>query len=166
MTVRTRLSTSRALAAGAAAGAAGTTALNAVTYLDMAVRGRPTSSTPEQTVEKMAELVHVGIPGEGETRDNRVAGLGPLAGLVTGIGSGAVLGLAHAAGWRPRPATAAAVATGLALLGSNGPMTALGVTDPRTWPLSSWVSDLVPHLAYGAVAAAVVRGLVAPSAAS
>jgi hypothetical protein len=36
---------------GAAAGAAGTTALNTVTYLDMAVRGRPTSSTPEDIVE-------------------------------------------------------------------------------------------------------------------
>ena len=35
---------------GAAAGAAGTTALNVVTYLDMAVRGRPASSTPERTV--------------------------------------------------------------------------------------------------------------------
>jgi hypothetical protein len=31
---------------GAAAGAAGTTALNAVTYLDMVVRGRPASDAP------------------------------------------------------------------------------------------------------------------------
>ena len=35
---------------GAAAGAAGTTALNFLTYVDMAVRGRPASSTPEKTV--------------------------------------------------------------------------------------------------------------------
>lgn len=33
---------------GLAAGAAGTTALNAVTYLDMALRGRPASTTPEE----------------------------------------------------------------------------------------------------------------------
>jgi hypothetical protein len=33
----------KGLARGAAAGAAGTTALNAVTYLDMAVRARPAS---------------------------------------------------------------------------------------------------------------------------
>ncbi len=39
---------------GAAAGAAGTTALNAVAYLDMAVRGRPASSTPEDTVERLS----------------------------------------------------------------------------------------------------------------
>src|SRR5687768_12165873 len=73
---------------GAAAGAAGTTALNAVTYLDMAVRGRATSSTPERTVEKLAEKAHVPIPGEDETRVNRVQGLGAVTGLVAGIGVG------------------------------------------------------------------------------
>ena len=41
---------------GAAAGAAGSTALNAVTYLDMAGRGRGSSSTPEQTVQALAGL--------------------------------------------------------------------------------------------------------------
>ncbi len=75
---------------GAAAGAAGTTALNVVTYLDMAVRGRPASSTPEQTVEKLSEKAHVPVPGEGDTRQNRLQGLGPLTGLVAGIGSGVV----------------------------------------------------------------------------
>ena len=83
---------------GAAAGAAGTTALNAVTYLDMAVRGRPSSSTPEQTVERLSEVAHVPVPGEGETHDNRVSGLGPLTGLVAGVGTGVALGLARAAG--------------------------------------------------------------------
>lgn len=42
---------------GAAAGAAGATVLNAVTYLDMAVRGRPSSSTPEQLVETATDKV-------------------------------------------------------------------------------------------------------------
>jgi hypothetical protein len=149
----------RALAIGAAAGAAGSTALNAVTYLDMAVRGRPASGTPGQTVQRLSEVTHLPVPGEGESRENRVAGLGPLAGLITGVGSGVLLALARAAGWRPGLVTEAGVAAGLALLGSNGPMTALGVTDPRTWPASSWVSDVVPHLAYGAVAAGVLRGL-------
>ncbi|MGI8900330.1 MAG: hypothetical protein ACR2HA_05280 [Nocardioides sp.] len=40
------MSVGRSVLAGVAAGAAGTTALNAVTYLDMAIRGRGTSSTP------------------------------------------------------------------------------------------------------------------------
>src|SRR3954451_3347204 len=78
---------------GAAAGAAATTALNAVTYLDMAVRGRGGSSTPEQTVEELAEWAHVGIPGEGETRQHRVQGLAPLSGLVAGVGVGVLAGL-------------------------------------------------------------------------
>jgi len=88
----------RVIAIGAAAGAAGTTALNAVTYLDIAVRGRPSSDTPEQTVERLSQVAHAPVPGEGETRDNRVAGLGPLAGLVTGVGSGVLLALAAGGG--------------------------------------------------------------------
>src|SRR4029077_20508103 len=27
----------------------------------------------------------------------------------------------------------------------------LGVSDPRTWDAASWLSDIVPHLAFGAV---------------
>lgn len=66
---------------GAAAGAAGATALNAVTYLDMVLRGRPASSTPQQTVEKLSQLTHLPVPGDAETRSNRVSGLGPLTGI-------------------------------------------------------------------------------------
>jgi hypothetical protein len=69
---------------GAAAGAAGTTALNAATYLDMAVRGRGNSSAPADLAEAVAERADVEIPGEGDERDNRLAGLGPLSG--TGVG--------------------------------------------------------------------------------
>lgn len=149
----------RGVLLGAAAGAAGTTALNASTYLDMAARGRPSSSTPEQTVEALAETAHVPIPGEGDTRENRVAGLGPLTGILAGVGTGVVLGVGRAAGWRPGPVLGGLAATALAMLGSNGPMTALGVTDPRTWPASSWVADVVPHLAYGLTTAAVLEQL-------
>ena len=136
---------------GAAAGAAGTTALNAVTYLDMVGRGRGTSSTPEQTVEALAAKVHVQIPGDEERRQNRVAGLGPLTGLAAGIGIGVLAGLARAAGFRSQPLVGTALTTVGVLIGSNGPMTALGITDPRTWSATDWVSDVVPHLAYGVV---------------
>jgi hypothetical protein len=144
---------------GAAAGAAGTTALNAVTYLDMAVRGRPTSSTPEDTVEALSDKTHIPVPGEGDAHDNRVAGLGPLTGIAAGVGVGAALGAVRARGWRPGVRTGTLAATVGALLGSNGPMTLLGVTDPRTWPASSWLADIVPHLAYGAVTAVVLEHL-------
>jgi len=52
----------RGLLAGAAAGAAGTTVLNTVTYLDMAVRGRASSSTPQDTVKAMATRAGVTFP--------------------------------------------------------------------------------------------------------
>jgi hypothetical protein len=144
---------------GAAAGAAGTTALNGASYIDMVVRGRPSSSTPEKTVEKLSEKTHVPIPGENEEEQNRVSGLGPLTGLVAGVGTGALLGLARAAGWRPGIVVSAAAATFGAMLGGNGPMTVLGVTDPRTWSAKSWVVDIVPHVTYGAVTAAVLDRL-------
>ncbi len=149
----------RGVLAGAAAGAAGTTALNLITYLDMTVRGRGASSTPADTVEKLSDAVHVDVPGEGDTRDNRVSSLGALTGIASGIGIGAALGLARGLGWRPGPSAGVIAATLGALVGTNGPMTVLGVTDPRTWPLNAWVSDVVPHLGYGAVTAGVLAGL-------
>jgi hypothetical protein len=147
----------RGLAVGAAAGAAGTTALNTVTYLDMVVRARPASSTPEASVEALAKRTGVTIPGDEEARRNRVAGLGPLLGIASGIGVGVLLGVARAAGLKPGPAVGAMLAGTGALVAGNGPMTVLGVTDPRTWSATDWVSDLVPHAVYGVVAAAVLR---------
>jgi len=151
MTAHGTISTLGWVLRGAAAGAAGTTALNAVTYLDMAGRGRAASSTPELTVEKLAEKAHVPIPGDVETRQNRLQGLGPLTGLAAGIGIGVLTGLARAAGVRTRPLVGMGLITGGVLVGTNGPMTVLGITDPRTWSTTDWVSDVVPHLAYGAV---------------
>ena len=144
---------------GAAAGAAGTTALNFLTYVDMAVRGRPASSTPEKTVETLSDKTGIPIPGDEDAEENRVAGLGPLTGLLAGVGIGGLLGLTRAAGWRPGLAIGTAAATVGALIGTNGPMTVLGVTDPRTWPAKSWVVDIVPHFAYGLVTAAVLERL-------
>lgn len=147
------------LLAGAAAGAAGTTALNTATYLDMVLRGRPASSTPDQTVEKLADRSHLTIPGDQETRGNRVSGLGALTGILAGVGVGAALGAGRAAGWRPGAVAAGVVAGTGALLAGNGPMTVLGVTDPRSWSATDWISDLLPHLAYGAVTGGVLRQL-------
>lgn len=143
---------------GAAAGAAGTTALNAVTYLDMAVRGRAASSTPEKSVEKLSEVVGLDIPGRGETRDHRVQGLGPLLGLSTGVVAGAAYAvLAAVPGLRALPG--GVVAGALAMAGSDAPMTALGLTNPRSWSASSWASDIVPHLAYGFATSATFEAL-------
>ena len=136
---------------GAAAGAAGTTALNAVSYLDMVVRGRAASSTPERTVEALAQKAHVQIPGDDEKRSNRVQGLGPITGLAAGVGVGVVVGLVRAAGYRSQPLVGTLLTTLGVLVATNGPMTVLGITDPRTWSATDWASDVVPHLAYAAV---------------
>ncbi len=149
----------RSVFGGLAAGAAGTTALNAVTYLDMTVRARPASSTPEDTVDALADKAGVTIPGNEEDRKARLQGLGPLSGIVTGVGVGAVLGIARGLGWRPPVGVSTLVATAVVLVGANGPMAALGITDPRKWDLNAWVSDVVPHVAYGVVTAATLDGL-------
>ena len=44
----------------------------------------------------------------------------------------------------------------VAMLAGNAPMTALRLTDPRQWSAADWASDVVPHVAYGAVAAGVL----------
>lgn len=139
---------------GAAAGAAGATALNTATYADMAVRGRPASSIPEQSIEKLAHTLGVEVPGDEKQKQARESGLGGLLGLLTGTAVGAAYGAGHGAGWRPGPLTGGFVATGAALIVANGPLTVLRVTDPRSWSVADWVSDLVPHLAYGFVTAA------------
>ncbi|MER7114534.1 hypothetical protein ACQPZU_20405 [Saccharomonospora azurea] len=142
------------IARGAAAGAAGTTALHAATYLDMTLRGRPSSSTPQQTVDKLSEAAGTHIPGDAEQQESRKSGLGALLGMVTGTTVGVGYGLLHGMGWRPPMLVGGVVATVAAMVGSNAPMTALGVTDPRTWSTSDWLSDVLPHLAYGLVTAA------------
>jgi hypothetical protein len=45
---------------GLTAGAVGTAVLNTVTYLDMAVRGRPSSEVPAETVGALADIAGVG----------------------------------------------------------------------------------------------------------
>jgi hypothetical protein len=147
-----------ALLHGMAAGAAGTTALNAVSYLDMAWRGRPESSTPEQTVHVMSQRLGVDLAEDDGTRRNREAGVGALLGIATGVGFGAVWALLirHQ---RPR-VTRSALALGLgAMAGSNTGMIRLGVTDPREWSRADWAADILPHVAYGVVTAAVLDAL-------
>ncbi len=143
------------LVRGLIAGAAGTSALNAVTYLDMAIRARPASSTPQQAVDKMADLVDVDL-GEEEQAANRREALGSLLGYGTGAGAALCYGLA-AERWRPSWPVGVLALTALAMVGSNAPLTLLGTTDPRSWSATDWISDVVPHLAYGVTAYAAHR---------
>ncbi len=144
--------------AGLAAGAAGTTALNLVTYLDMLARARPASSTPEETVRVLERRTGLPLAAGGPDTDaagNRRSALGALLGIASGLGVGAVYGAVRPAlGRLPLPLLG--VAAGLAAnVATTGPMAAAGITDPREWSAGSWLSDLVPHLAYGLATAAV-----------
>ncbi|HEU0090066.1 MAG TPA: hypothetical protein VFQ77_20845 [Pseudonocardiaceae bacterium] len=144
----------RQLLIGAAAGAVGTTAINAVTYLDMVVRGRPASKTPELTVQHLTARIGVEVPGAPEQRPARLSALGALLGIGAGVGVGALYGFARGLGLRLPTGVGAVAITATVLAATNGPMVLLGVTDPRSWSGSDWLADLVPHGVYGLVTAA------------
>lgn len=143
---------------GVAAGGLGTVASNIATYVDMAVRGRQSSDVPAQVAGKLAKGVglklatNTGDEQEAKaTAQARTSGLGALLGYAVGLGIGAAYGVV-----RPRldglSAPLAAAAVGLAAMAaSDVPAVSTGATDPKSWGVSGWLSDLVPHLIYGAV---------------
>lgn len=147
----------RNVLAGIVAGAAGTTALNALSFMDMAVRARPASTTPADTVHKTEQLLGLRLSEEHHNStgaDNRRSALGALLGIASGLSVGGLYGLVA-----PRVDRAPVILLGVgagvvANVGTTGPMVALGITDPRTWSAGSWLADLVPHLAYGLATAA------------
>ncbi|MDT0343303.1 hypothetical protein [Streptomyces litchfieldiae] len=144
----------RPLARGLLAGAAGTIALNAVTYGDMLIRGRPASTMPERVADRLAR--RAGLDPDGDERaPNREQAAGALLGVLTGLGAGAVYGLARARADGPPPALAGPLLGAAVMAGSDVPATALGVTRPGTWSAGAWLSDVVPHMAYGVTTAAV-----------
>lgn len=148
------------LTAGVVAGALGTLVLDAATYADVALRGRPTSTVPAETVGKLAERFGVDLGGDDEKAANRRSGLGALLGYAVGIGTGVVVALV-----RPRWSRVPTVPFGLGvaaavMVAANAPSIATGSTDPREWGLSDWLADIVPHVLYGVTTAAAVDRLV------
>ncbi len=142
---------------GLAAGAAGTVALDAVSYLDMAVRGRPASPVPGQVVDAVAERIGHPVPGSGATREARRSALGALAGFANGLGVGVLASALRSYGVR-FPAPVGAVLAGAASTAATDLTVAgLGISDPRTWSAADWAADAVPHLAYGTAVQAVLE---------
>ncbi|WP_129311443.1 hypothetical protein [Streptomyces sp. L2] len=146
----------RTVVRGSAAGAAGTTVLNAVTYADMAWRGRPSSQAPAQVVDQIAQEAGHPVPGSGDTRDNRLSGLGALSGIAVGCGTGAAVSLLRRVGIRMPWWLGGAVTGALAMAATDLPMARLGVSDPTNWSAKDWASDAVPHLLYGLVTYGIV----------
>jgi hypothetical protein len=154
----------RAALQGAAAGALATTALNAATYGDMALRGRPPSSIPEETVRKSLAIIGLRVPGDEAAQRNRLAGLAALGGLATGSTLGAMLGALRTLGLRPGPLLGPLVAGGVAMAGANAPLVVLRLSDPRRWSADDWASDLIPHLVFGIVAHRALESFQRPPA--
>ena len=156
------------IVAGLAAGAAGTLALNVASYMDMLVRGRPASKLPGQVAGRIAD--EVGLPLDfdlGDTGDagadesaaresevaNRQEALGALLGYSNGLGIGLAYAIVRLVLPRPPTWLAGAMLGALAMASSDVPATRLGLTDPQTWSGADWMADVVPHMAYGVVAA-------------
>lgn len=147
----------RGIGLGLVAGAVGTLALDVATYADMAARARPASETPAKLAGTLADKAGLDLSGGAgeEAAQRRQQGLGALLGYLTGVGVGVAYG-ALDRGERRWSVPLAGVALGLAAMAASDlPMAQTGVSDPREWSRSDWIADLVPHLLYGLVTAAV-----------
>jgi hypothetical protein len=137
-----------------AAGAGGIVAMEIASYLDMLVRGRAASNQPQELGDALADRLEF-APGQTKAAKAKRSALGSLVGYVDGLAlpaAATVLGLRRGSGARH-----AAMLTGGAMVGSSALPTYLGVTDPRTWTADDWVTDLVPHIAYGVTATLISR---------
>jgi xanthosine utilization system XapX-like protein len=140
--------------AGSLAGSAGTVVLNMTTYADMAIRGRTTRSAPSALVGTVAEKIGLPLSSHkntlpDQTLQNRKSGIGVLLGYANGLSVGALYGLLrlHLEDV-PLPLAGLLVGT-TAMMASDIPLVALGISHPKTWGVSGWVADIIPHLFYG-----------------
>ncbi len=149
---------------GLVAGAAGTVALNVATYVDMALRGRASSGAPSQMVSVLADKANLplssqGVGSQDQSAQNRESGLGALLGYVDGLGIGIVYGLLRSQFDTVSVPLAATGVGAAAMAASDVPLIALKVSDPRSWGLSGWAADAIPHLVYGLVTVLVYEAL-------
>lgn len=147
------MSLSKRLLNGLMAGGAGTAVLNIVTYLDMAIRGRPSSDVPAKVVDELSRKSGISLEelsaGQDQTTNRRSA-LGALMGFTSGLMWGALYGVTAPVLRDIASPVARSAGLGVAVMASNDiPAIAMGATDPTEWGLRGWMADVVPHLAYG-----------------
>jgi hypothetical protein len=135
-----------ALRRGLVAGAAGTTAIEVATYLDMALRDRPSSTLPKRAAGEIARRAGL------ELTENRAAASGALLGYADGLFAGVVYGLLRSVAPVPVVIGALALAAGTLVM-SEGGATRLGVTDWAKWNAGEWIEDILPRLVYGSITA-------------
>jgi hypothetical protein len=150
---------------GAIAGAAGTMALDITSYLDIVVRGRSASNLPAELIRCFAEIAKIPDLSTPDDRaddktKNRRSALGAISGYSVGIGIGAVYGVVSPL-LSGTPLFCRAILVGAAAMAAaDVPIVQLKLTDPRQWGTVGWLSDIIPHFAYGLVTAAVVDEFV------
>lgn len=150
----------RTLVGGAIAGAAGESALNVVTYVDMLLRARPASSLPAKVAGRMADAAGIEFSQPGERPDKaetRREASGALLGYGMAVGTAVAYAVLRRAGLRLPVPIAGLAMGGAAMAVSDTTATAMNLTEPGTWGVSGWLADIVPHAAYGIVAAATLE---------
>jgi hypothetical protein len=139
---------------GAIAGAVGTIALDVASYTDMAVRARSSSGLPAEVVKRLSK--RAGVPIE---NDNRASALGAISGYAVGVGVGAAYGALRSR-FRHSPLMLSALGLAIAAMAAaDVPATRVGATDPKAWGITGWISDIIPHAAYGLATAVVFDAL-------
>jgi hypothetical protein len=140
------------LGLGLVAGAVGTETLNLMTYGDMALRGRGASSVPSKVAAALGADLHIkAITPENESSEagNRRSAAGALLGYATGLSLGVIYGGLRATNFEANPLTTA-IGLGIgAMAMGDVPAVVTGATNVREWGKSDWLSDIVPHIAYG-----------------
>ncbi|MDQ6908933.1 MAG: hypothetical protein M3176_19105 [Chloroflexota bacterium] len=155
----------RGIVRGMVAGAIGALTLNVVTYADMAMRGRPSSDAPAKLADILAKKAGIDLSGGKRGDDaneqirNRQSGLGALLGYATGLGIGSIYGGLRASADQTSKPIASLTLGLVAIATSDVPLTVYGLTEPTKWTRAEWIADLVPHLAYGVMTAAVCDAL-------
>src|ERR687884_1968497 len=131
----------RTLLMGAAAGAVGTVALDITGYLDMAIRGRPSSEVPARTAVRLASVVGADLEPRGQAVSpeaeqraySRQSGIGALLGYTAGLGVGAAYGaIRPSLGDAPVALTGVALGAAAMAAGDLPPILA-PATNPREW---------------------------------
>ncbi len=142
---------------GAIAGAAGNLTLEIVTYGDMLLRGRSASGVPAKVAGILADdfgIEALSSVATGNQADNRRSAAGALLGYALGVGLGSAYGLVRP-GLGRMSTPLAGVAVGVAAMtAADASYAATGASDPKTWTVTDWMSDLVPHIIYGLVTVA------------
>jgi hypothetical protein len=142
---------------GSSPGLAGNLTLEIVTYGDMLLRGRSASGVPAKIAGILADdfgIEALSSAATGNQADNRRSAAGALLGYALGVGLGGAYGLVRPGLGRISTPLAGVAVGVVAMTAADASYAVTGASDPKTWTVTDWISDLVPHIIYGLVTVA------------